>query len=112
MNAGPRHRFTVLGASGPMLVHNCENVTQAVAGSIIRETLVYLEGFKHTELIQTVGHTHDEIVLEVADKPAVVAHARTHLHAAMLRRSAWRETLPLAVEVEDNWWYTKSVPHH
>lgn len=110
MNAGPRRRFTVLGEHGPMLVHNCaENVTQAVAGSILRETLDDLELAPEVKLglWETIGHTHDEALIMADDAPDTVAAARAHLESEMLRPREWRLDLPLAVEVSDNWYYSK-----
>lgn len=90
-----------------------ENITQATAGSIMRETLVLLDSKPSwVDLMPIVGHTHDEIVAETYDDEGSIAHARKILGDAMLARPTWRETLPLAVEVEDNWWYTKAVPHY
>lgn len=89
-----------------------ENITQATAGSIMRETLVELEkvhGAVHG-FFQTVGHTHDEIVLEVVDNDVSVAGAKAALERVMgyeFDRPDWRKTLPLAVEVTSNWYYTK-----
>lgn len=86
-----------------------ENVTQAVAGSIMRETLVLLDSKPAwVDLMPVVGHTHDEIVSETFDDEGSVTHARKILGDAMLHRPAWRETLPLAVEVESNFYYTKA----
>lgn len=84
-----------------------ENVTQATAGSIMRETLVSLDQ-TYGDWMPVVGHTHDEIVCEVDDRPALVRQARELLASRMLTwRPEWRKTLPLAVEVTSNWYYTK-----
>lgn len=83
-----------------------ENVTQAVAGSIMRETLV-AHDTTWGDKFAIVGHTHDEIVLEVVDAADEISHAKDVLGSAMRYRRPWRETLPLAVEVTSNWYYTK-----
>jgi hypothetical protein len=99
-----------------------ENVTQAVAGSILRETLKALD-IEHAEFDEVrqlwalvggsrdeqgaCGSTHDEIILEVPESREIVVAAKTALHKQMLHRPSWRETLPLAVEVTSNWYYTK-----
>jgi len=85
-----------------------ENITQATAGSIMRETLVLLDSKPSwVDLMPVVGHTHDEIVTETFDDEGSVVHAREILGDAMLHRPAWRADLPLAVEVTSNWYYTK-----
>lgn len=83
-----------------------ENITQATAGSIMRETLVLLDTY-HSDWLPIVGHTHDEIVGEVEDAPKIVKQARDLLGDRMLHRPAWRADLPLAVEVTSNWYYSK-----
>lgn len=107
LNAGPRTRFVVLGDSGPMIVHNCaENVTQAEAGSILRGKLVILRD-ECEDWMPVVGHTHDEIVAEVADGD--VADARATLLDVMVENDDWNEGLPLAAEISQNWFYTKAL---
>lgn len=98
-----------------------ENITQAVAGSILRETLKQLDlEFTEFEIVRqlwavtegdgAIGHTHDEGMLEVDDAPPVVALAHEVLEEVMGRwRPAWRADLPLVAEVVDNWFYTKSL---
>ncbi len=58
LNAGPRHRFTVQGANGPIIVSNC---VQAIA----RDLLAH--GIKQSERAgyPVIGHVHDEIITEV-----------------------------------------------
>lgn len=109
LNAGPRRRFVVLGVDGPFIVHNCaENVTQAVAGSILRETLVLLDQHppRHGE---TVGHTHDEIIMEAVDDAGWVTDVSRHLKDAMEHKPEWRATLPLTAEVTEWNYYTKAL---
>ncbi len=111
LNAGPRRRFVVLGESGPMIVHNCaENITQAVAGSILRETLVELDRLDPDEVMPLVGHTHDEAVTETDDTPEAIAFARDRLeHVMGVWRPDWRKDLPLVAEVVHAEYYTKAV---
>lgn len=85
-----------------------ENVTQAVAGSILRETLVTLD--KHyADFMPVVGHVHDEIVTEVDERPDIVEKAKDALKAAMEAKPEWRATLPLVAEVTEWNFYTKSI---
>lgn len=99
-----------------------ENITQAVAGSILRETLKQLDlEFTEFDVVRQlwaldgeadgpVGHTHDEGMLEVRDTPEIVALAHEALEQVMGKwRPAWRETLPLTAEIVDNWYYTKAI---
>jgi len=81
-----------------------ENITQAVAASLLREALVRLE-LDWEFLGRTVGHTHDEVITECADDDT--DDTRRALLDQMLHVPAWAEGLPLAAEVTDNWYYTK-----
>jgi DNA polymerase len=83
-----------------------ENITQATAGSILRETLTRLD-LTQSKWMPVVGHTHDEIVTEVDDTPKAVADAKAYLKAFMLEPLKWRLDLPLAVEVTEYPYYTK-----
>jgi DNA polymerase len=66
----------------------CENVTQATAHDILRQSLRQLDG--------VVLHVHDEIVVEC---PAYEAEAvAAHMHQIMCAPPAWAEGLPLAAE--------------
>jgi hypothetical protein len=98
-----------------------ENITQAVAGSILRETLVELDDeFSTFDIVHSlwtadgdmdgpVGDTHDEVLLEVADKPTVIDLAVTALTEVMAKwRPKWRLDLPLVAEITRNWFYTKA----
>ena len=66
----------------------CENVVQATANDILRESLRQLDG--------VVAHVHDEIVVEcpASDAEAVAAH----MHQIMCTAPAWAEGLPLGAE--------------
>lgn len=81
-----------------------ENVTQAEAASILRQTLVALEA--EEDWMPVVGHTHDEVVTEVDDHE--VASAKNVLHQYFVDGFEWSEGLPLAAETTASWFYTKS----
>jgi DNA polymerase len=81
-----------------------ENITQAVAGRILRETLVILDR-EFEDWMPVVGHTHDEIVCEPSDKE--VERAKRVLYDTMLKPAPWRLDLPLAAEVSACEYYTK-----
>ncbi len=80
-----------------------ENGTQATAASILRGTLTRLD--KEYPNV-TVGHTHDEVINEVDE-----AHAfdfADALNEVMVRGFDWTDGLPLAAEIEVNYYYTKN----
>jgi len=71
-----------------------ENITQAVANDLLRETLRELD----RRGLQTVLHVHDEIVLECpSDAAEVVAET---LVDVMCKAPSWAEGLPLRAEVK------------
>jgi DNA polymerase len=80
-----------------------ENGTQATAASILRGTLVRLE--TEQDIAELVGHTHDEVITEAPEDKAE-AFAK-QLEAAMVRGFDWTEGLPLAAEVEVDYYYHK-----
>ena len=53
LNAGHRHRFTIRGVTGPLIVHNC---VQAIARDCLAECLVRL----YTKGYNVAFHIHDE----------------------------------------------------
>ena len=69
----------------------CENITQAIAHDLLRETLRKLDEAGH----EVVLHVHDEIVLECEDAP----RGAEVLLTAMRTPPAWAEGLPLDAEV-------------
>ena len=79
----------------------CENVTQAIAASILRRALDNCE----REGLEVVLHTHDEIVVEcdIADEQRV----RELLADVMLDLPDWGDGIPLAVDIESGPYYTK-----
>ncbi len=80
-----------------------ENFTPATAASILRGTLDRIEASYPNHL---VGHTHDEVINEV-DEDKAWAFA-DHLEQVMVEGFAWSEGLPLAAEIEVNYYYTKN----
>ena len=88
VDAGPRQRFVVLGASGPFVVHNC---CQAVARAVIGEQMLRI-----ARLYQPVLTVHDSIAIVAPVGEAVEAQA--YLEACMSWGPAWADGLPLACE--------------
>lgn len=72
----------------PLIVHNCENVTQASAHDILRAAL--------RQVPDVVLHVHDEIVVETAEPD----RAKVELERIMTTPPAWATGLPLAVEAK------------
>lgn len=77
-----------------------ENATQAAAGCLLRGKLVEL-----VPAVKVVGHTHDEVMLEVPDLDAQTWAAR--LKEMMETNPPWAAGLPLKVEVEHGPFWTK-----
>ena len=71
-------------------MHNCENVTQAVANDILRHSLRRLEPHG------AVMHVHDEVVVET-DRPDDVLAL---MQEVMATAPAWAQGLPLAIEAQ------------
>jgi hypothetical protein len=89
INCGPRRRFVVQGVDGqPLIVHNCENVTQAAAHDILRGAM--------RQIPETIAHVHDEIVGECKAEDAEAVGAQ--IHKIMCTPPAWALDLPLAAE--------------
>lgn len=89
IGCGPRHRFVVLGEEGPLIVHNCENVVQAVA----RDVLVV--GLQEAEKagFQVHAHVHDEII---ASAPIDSPFTEVDLARCMTTERPWMRGLPLS----------------
>lgn len=90
MNAGPRHRFVVLGEEGlPLIVHNCENWTQATARDVFFNGMqrAYRQGYK------LVLRVHDELVAEVPQGSGLTWEG---LAECMSTNPSWAAGLPLA----------------
>jgi len=85
-----------------------ENVTQAICASILRRAVVSLEnGYPH--VLEIIGHTHDEIVTQVADTEPDVELGREVLKGVMLSKAGWMEGLPLGADITDHVWYSKAI---
>ncbi len=86
LNAGPRHRFTVLG-DFPMVVHNC---VQGLARDTFAPMILDLEASG----CPVVMHTHDELTCEVPEDRA--EEAREHVTRVMSTSPEWAPGLPVA----------------
>lgn len=101
IDCGTRRQFVVRGIDGPVLVHNCENITQATAASFLRDALVECENTG----IDVVIHTHDEVVVETGENR--VDETADQLKEIMEYIPDWADGLPLSVSVESGPFYTK-----
>ena len=88
MDCGPRHRFVVLGESGPFVVHNC---CQALARIIIGEQMLMIA--KKYKVVMTV---HDAIACIVPASD--VNTAKENVEIFMRMRPSWAMDLPLNCE--------------
>lgn len=100
INCGPDHRFVVVGESGPVIVHNCENLTQAVARDVLASTMQNIEdaGYK------IVLSVHDELITETPDTDD---YNNIELSKFMATAPKWAEGLPLAAAGFDSYRYKK-----
>lgn len=71
LNAGPNRRFTIRGSDGlPFVVHNCENLVQALARIVVASQMLMVE--KKYPIVMT---THDEGVAHVKKRDGAKAFA-------------------------------------
>lgn len=68
LNAGPRHRFVVLGESGPFIAHNC---VQHLARHVITDVALKFAKTKWGKRYPLAHSVHDELVYVVDDDHAV-----------------------------------------
>jgi DNA polymerase len=97
-NAGPLNRFVVMGATGPLIVHNC---TQSIARDILAESIDRLTRAGYEILF----HVHDEIVIEVPEHDAESELKR--VCDLMGEPPAWAPGLPLRAEGYVSKYYKK-----
>lgn len=100
VNCGPRHRFVVLGEEGPLIVHNCENITQAVACDLLSEGLLRMDaaGYK------TVLTIHDEAITEAPDTDEYTFKKMEHLMSTL---PDWAPGVPLVAAGYEAYRYRK-----
>lgn len=84
LNAGPRHRFTVRGSMGPIIVSNC---TQAVARDILVNGMLKADEAGY----EIIAHVYDEILTEVPKGFGSVAE----FERLICELPAWAAGLPL-----------------
>ena len=97
---GPRLRFTIWAGDAPLIVHNCENWTQAFARDVMAWNMPAIEGAGY-EIVLTV---HDEVVTETPDSEDFNAE---QLSAMLATNPPWAEGLPLAAAGFEAYRYRK-----
>ena len=101
INCGPRNRFVVRDGNGkPLIVHNCENVTQASARDVMAEGMVLAEDAGYETLLTV----HDELITETPDSDAFSVEG---LAQCMATVPGWAEGLPLAAAGYEAYRYRK-----
>jgi hypothetical protein len=100
VNCGPRHRYVVAAGGAPLVVHNCENITQAVARDLLAEGLINAEAARYPVVL----HVHDEILAEVPDADDYTVDG---LIVEMTKLPGWAEGLPLAAAGFEAYRYRK-----
>jgi len=101
LNCGPLRRFTVLGADGlPLIVHNCENATQAASRDVLAYGMIMAEERGYL----TVLHVHDELLTETPDTPDFTSD---ELEEIMATNPPWAIGLPLAAGGFETYRYRK-----
>lgn len=96
LNCGPKQRFVVAGETGPVIVHNCENRTQALSCIQIADVIVEMR--KRAPWAQLVLTVHDEVVYCVPNRFA--ERTARILQEAMTTPPSWMPNLPLAADLK------------
>lgn len=102
----PTESITYLNGMGRSVTYGGkigQNGTQAAAASILRATIRRLAAEEKEAIV--IGHTHDELLNEINEDAAPAFAER--LEEIMVRGFDWTEGLPLAAEVEVDWYYHK-----
>lgn len=99
-DCGPRNRFTILAGGRPLIVHNCENLTQAVARDVIAHNLPAVQAAGYDVLLTV----HDE---DITEAPDTDAYSGAALAEIMARVPPWATGLPLAAAGFDTYFYRK-----
>jgi len=101
INAGPDRRFTVITDDGPLVVHNCENIVQAISRDILLNGMLLADEGSG----DIVAHVHDEILVLSEDDP--FSFDLGQLQKCMSTTPTWAPGLPLAAEGYESRIYRK-----
>lgn len=86
IDAGPRHRFVVLGNDGPFIVHNC---CQAGARDVMAHNMPTIDKCGYLILLTI----HDELITETLDSDEFTPD---RLSSLLATNPPWAQGLPLA----------------
>lgn len=100
VNCGPRNRFVVWADGAPLIVHNCENLDQAIARDVLFWNIPHVENAGYP----IVMRVHDELITEPEDKPEF---SGKHLAKLIATPHSWCADLPLNAAGEDLYRYQK-----
>lgn len=100
MNCGPRARFVIAAGGEPLIVHNCENLTQAVARDVLFWSIPKAEAAGYSVILRV----HDELLCEVPNDPY---YSGKTLATIMSQPHPWCMDLPLNAVGEDVLRYQK-----
>ena len=100
VNCGPRHRYVVRGSDGCVIVHNCENITQAASRDVLAANMQAVEDAGY----RIVLSVHDELITEAPDFPE---YSSGHLASLMSTVPAWADGLPLSAAGFESYRYRK-----
>jgi len=96
VDCGPRRRFVVLDKRGkPLIVHNCENVVQAVARDLLADALVRSHKLLAPHA-HPIAHSHDELILEMHE--SMTEYTPEWFERFLCVKPAWADGLPVAAE--------------
>ena len=100
VNCGPRSRFVILAGDQPLIVHNCENITQAIARDCLAESMLALDeaGFDQRFTV------HDEDIIESYQPDDL-----KKIEAIMGRDLTWAPGLPLRADGFSTPYYMKEI---
>ena len=96
LEAGQRHQFVVAGETGPIIVHNCENLIQHAARIHTMEAAVRASRRFHNYGLTFVNQVHDELVFVVPDD--LVDEFLQCLIEELSTSPGWAPGIPLAAE--------------
>jgi DNA polymerase len=88
LNCGPQHRFVIATNDGPLIVHNCENVTQAAARDVLAYAMPRVEAAGYPILLSV----HDELITA----GAIDGPGHEGLSEILATPPPWAPGLPLA----------------
>lgn len=100
LNCGPLNRFVIAAGGKPLIVHNCENITQACARDILAQSMPYIEEAGYAIVLSV----HDELITETPDTDKFTHEKLAEL---MAFTPEWANGLPLAAAGFETYRYRK-----